>query len=70
MDLHPGEQIVFEGHPSWRGILGFYIKGTLVAIAIGAILLVAISTAIGIAACAAVFLIAVLAGFVKRMATD
>jgi hypothetical protein len=19
MDLHPGEQIVFEGHPSWRG---------------------------------------------------
>lgn len=70
MDLHPGERIVFEGHPSWRGLLDFYIKGALVAIVIGAILLVAISTAIGIAAFAAVFVIAVFAGFVKRMATS
>ena len=27
MDLHPGEQIVFEGHPSWRALLSFYIGG-------------------------------------------
>jgi hypothetical protein len=27
MDLHPGEQIVFEGHPSWRGLLSFYVGG-------------------------------------------
>jgi uncharacterized membrane protein YdbT with pleckstrin-like domain len=26
-NLGPGEQIVFEGHPSWRAILDFYIKG-------------------------------------------
>lgn len=23
----PGEQILFEGHPSWRAIIGFYLKG-------------------------------------------
>ncbi len=23
----PGEQIVFEGHPSWRAILDYYLKG-------------------------------------------
>ena len=27
MDLHPGEEIVFEGHPSWRGVLSFYVYG-------------------------------------------
>ncbi len=29
LNLGPGEQIVFEGHPSWRAILGFYLKGAL-----------------------------------------
>jgi len=27
IDLEPGEHIIFQGHPSWRSILGFYIKG-------------------------------------------
>ena len=25
----PGEQVIFQGHPSWRAILGFYLKGIL-----------------------------------------
>ena len=40
MDLHPGEQIVFEGHPSWRSVLLFYVAGVAlvaVAAAIGAL---------------------------------
>jgi uncharacterized membrane protein YdbT with pleckstrin-like domain len=37
MDLEPGEHIIFEGHPSWRSILGFYIKGLLFAVVAGAI---------------------------------
>ncbi len=32
LNLHPGEQVIFEGHPSWRAILGFYLKGLLVAV--------------------------------------
>jgi len=30
MDLHSGESILFEGHPSWRSTLAFYINGTKV----------------------------------------
>ena len=40
MDLHPGEEIVFEGHPSWRAVLAFYVGGVVlvgVAAAIGAL---------------------------------
>ena len=37
MDLGSGEQLIFEGHPSWRSILGFYIKGLAVAVLAGAI---------------------------------
>ena len=36
MDLEPGEQIIFEGHPSWRSILGFYVKGLGLVILSGA----------------------------------
>jgi uncharacterized membrane protein YdbT with pleckstrin-like domain len=37
MDLEPGEHVIFEGHPSWRSILDFYVKGLLVAVVAGAI---------------------------------
>jgi uncharacterized membrane protein YdbT with pleckstrin-like domain len=36
-NLRPGEQIIFQGHPSWRAILGFYLKGVLVAVVLGVI---------------------------------
>ena len=35
MDLHPGEEIVFEGHPSWRGVLSFYVYGIGAAVIVG-----------------------------------
>src|SRR5919205_687442 len=35
MDLHPGEEIVFEGHPSWRGVLSFYVYGILGSVIVG-----------------------------------
>ena len=37
LNLHPGEKVIFEGHPSWRAILGFYLKGILVAVVAGVI---------------------------------
>jgi uncharacterized membrane protein YdbT with pleckstrin-like domain len=74
--LAPGEQIMFQGHPSWRSILGFYIKG-LVAVLVIAFLvglgtnianddtdtgLVILVAVVGVA-------IVVLAGFIKRVTT-
>ncbi len=69
--LGPGERVIFEGHPSWRAILTFYIKGIL-ATAVVALIVALISSNHGL-----VFLIAVvgvagtiLIGFIKRIATS
>jgi len=69
MDLHPGEEIVFQGHPSWRGVLSFYIKGLVLAIVVGAIVLLITSAAPGIGALVVVMAVVVLVGFLMRMAT-
>jgi len=36
-NLSEGEEIIFQGHPSWRAILGFYLKGIGIAIVLGVI---------------------------------
>src|SRR6476620_3480691 len=70
MDLHPGEDIVFQGHTSWRGVLSFYIKGLGIAVIVGLIVWLATSLAAGIGAFVAVLAIVVLVGFVVRIATS
>jgi uncharacterized membrane protein YdbT with pleckstrin-like domain len=70
MDLHPGEEILFDGHPSWRGVLSFYLKGLAIAIVAGAVVLLAASLALGIVAFVVILALVVLAGLVIRMATD
>jgi uncharacterized membrane protein YdbT with pleckstrin-like domain len=75
--LHPGEQVLYEGHPSWRAILSFYIKGILITAAVA--LVVALVTGLGdggadtglvtIVALVGVTL-TILIGFVKRVATN
>jgi uncharacterized membrane protein YdbT with pleckstrin-like domain len=37
MDLEPGESAIYEGHPSWRSIVGFYVKGVLLVLVAAAI---------------------------------
>jgi uncharacterized membrane protein YdbT with pleckstrin-like domain len=75
--LNPGEQVIFEGHPSWRSILGFYVKGiavtALLALVVGVVTQFAgdevdkgLVTIVAIAGVA----VTILAGFVKRIATD
>jgi uncharacterized membrane protein YdbT with pleckstrin-like domain len=70
LNLSPGEQVIFQGHPSWRAIIGFYLKGVLVAAVAG---LVAKLAGAGGGTVFLVVLvvigITVLAGFVKRVAT-
>jgi uncharacterized membrane protein YdbT with pleckstrin-like domain len=70
MDLHPGETIVFDGHPSWRGVLSFYLKGLAIALVIGAILLLAASTVMGVLAFVVVMALVLVVGLIIRMATD
>jgi uncharacterized membrane protein YdbT with pleckstrin-like domain len=75
--LHPGEQVLYEGHPSWRSILAFYLRGFLVTALICVVValvtglgdggpdsgLVSIIALVGVA-------LTILIGFVKRVATS
>ena len=76
LKLSPGEQVIFQGHPSWRAILGFYLKGTLITAIVAAIVAAvtsitgdgvdkALVTIIVIAGVA----ITILVGFIKRVST-
>lgn len=70
LNLSPGEQVIFQGHPSWRAILGFYLKGVAVAALAGLVArLVSDSGATVFVVVLAVIGVTVLAGFVKRVAT-
>jgi uncharacterized membrane protein YdbT with pleckstrin-like domain len=69
VDLQPGEKVIYQGHPSWRAILGFYLKGTLIAAAVGVIVTLIDSTGLGLLAFAAIVGITILAGLIKRVAT-
>jgi uncharacterized membrane protein YdbT with pleckstrin-like domain len=70
LNLSPGEQVIFQGHPSWRAILGFYLKGILVAAIVGVIAkLFGAGSATVFLIVLVVIAVTVLAGFVKRVAT-
>lgn len=69
-NLNPGEQVVFEGHPSWRAILAFYLKGITITIVIVVILsLIGSSTGLVVGALLVGSGVTVLAGFIKRVST-
>jgi len=76
MELHPGEEIIYSGHPSWRSTWALYGRGLLIAVLLG--LLTAGGTAAfgdgvdwGAAVIVAVVVmcLTVLVGFVLRMFT-
>ena len=69
MDLHPGEEIVFEGHPSWRSTLRFYILGLLGAAVIGAIVGLVTAPTTGGLVWLVLFAGVLAVGFFKRVST-
>lgn len=70
MELHQGETILFQGHPSWRSALLFFVKGFLIALVIGAILWFAVGEAVGVIAGAVVAGLTVLLSILLRSATE
>lgn len=70
LNLSPGERVIFQGHPSWRAILGFYLKGVLVAAVAGLIAKLFGASAFDVFLIVlAAIAVTVLAGFLKRVAT-
>jgi uncharacterized membrane protein YdbT with pleckstrin-like domain len=74
--VDPGEQIIYQGHPSWRGILSFYLKGVLMSVAVALIVWLITglfgeaedSLASGILIAGVVLTVVI--GFIKRVATE
>ena len=69
LNLSPGEDVIFEGHPSWRAILGFYLKGLVVAVILGVIAKLIDGNASAFVVVLVVIALTVLIGFIKRVAT-
>jgi len=61
---------VFEGHPSWRAVLSFYIGGFFGAIVAGAIVGLLTSIPLGVLVGVVLIAIVIVAGLIKRWATD
>ena len=64
-----GEYVIYEGHPSWRGILSFYIRGALIALVVAAIAWLINGVGLGAGVFAVVFVVVVLVGLIKRLGT-
>jgi uncharacterized membrane protein YdbT with pleckstrin-like domain len=69
MDLHPGEEMVFEGHPSWRALLSFYIGGVLAAVVVGVVVALIASSATGVLVGVVLLALVIVVGFFRRMTT-
>jgi uncharacterized membrane protein YdbT with pleckstrin-like domain len=69
MELHPGEEMVFEGHPSWRAVLTFYVGGIAIVAVAAAIGALVSGVAVAIFAGAVVLALVILVGLIKRQAT-
>src|SRR5437660_2856613 len=65
----PAEYTIYEGHPSWRGILSFYIKGMVLALVAGVIAYLISGVALGAGIFAAIFVVLLLAGLIRRLGT-
>lgn len=66
----PGEQIIFQGHPSWKSILAFYLKGLAIGIVIELIAKLLGEGFFNVFLIVVIVLgVTVLIGFIRRIAT-
>ena len=70
MDLHPGEQIIFQGHPSWRSTIQFYLGGLLLAVVAGVLTALIADAGLGLVVGLGILAIVLVVGWVKRLSTD
>jgi uncharacterized membrane protein YdbT with pleckstrin-like domain len=76
MELSQGEHVLFEGHPSWRSTLGYYLKGLAAVAAVAAVAALAsliaedgVKAGWVVTAGLVAFGLVLVAGYLKRIAT-
>ena len=67
MDMHQGEEVIYNGHPSWRSIKAFYLAGLGVAILIGVLCWLIFTPIMAVLLAAAIIAVTVLVGLIKRV---
>lgn len=69
MELHEGEKVLYEGHPSWRSTIAFYIKGLLIVGVIAVIVGLVASTGAAVTVAVVGMALTILIGFIRRYFT-
>jgi uncharacterized membrane protein YdbT with pleckstrin-like domain len=69
MENEQNEQVIYEGRPSWRSILGFYIMGLVAAAVAGGIAFAVSGGGLGAAVGGGIFVVVLIVGWLKRVST-
>jgi uncharacterized membrane protein YdbT with pleckstrin-like domain len=69
MENDQNEQVIYEGRPSWRSILGFYIVGLILVAVAAAIAFLVSGGGLAAAVGAGVFVLLLVVGWLKRIST-
>lgn len=69
MDLRDGEQEIYNGHPSWRATLGFYILGVVAVAIIAFVTKLATDTGTGVLVGIVLLALMLAVGWLRRMTT-
>lgn len=71
IELRAGEQSVYQGHPSWRALMSFYLTGLIVAVVIFLIVAFLVDEfAIGLIVALALAGLTLLIGWFRRVSTN
>ncbi len=69
MELRADEHPLYQGRPSWRALLSFYVSGLIAALVLGAVLWLTTSLGLGLLVAAGVFALTLVIGYVRRLFT-
>jgi uncharacterized membrane protein YdbT with pleckstrin-like domain len=71
IELRAGEQSVYQGHPSWRALMGFYLIGLILAVVVFLIVAFLVDEfAIGLVAALIIAGLTLVVGSFRRVSTN